>query len=118
MDQTAKAPTDDTSVFFIGEPGLVAMAVCVPAVMTHEQIAAEVNAKSPTGITSRWTVTEHADLNADDIPVGLEELQGVLEPIPLLGCEQLDSLFLQILEALLVVCAYLQPRRPCFPGRL
>jgi hypothetical protein len=68
MDQTAKAPTDDTSVFFIGEPGLVAMAVCAPAALTRDQIAAEVNAKSPTGISSPWTVTEHADL-PDDVPV-------------------------------------------------
>ena len=70
MDQTAKPPTDDSSVFFIGSPGLVTMAVCAPGAMTHEQIAAEVNAKSPTGIASGWTVTEHADLaDADDVPV-------------------------------------------------
>jgi hypothetical protein len=67
--KTPKAPADSTSVFFIGEPGLAAMAVCAPVAMTHEQIAAEVNAKSPTGITSRWTVTEHADLDTDDVPV-------------------------------------------------
>jgi hypothetical protein len=70
MDQTAKPPTDDSSVFFIGSPGLVAMAVCAPAAMTREQIADEVNTKSPTGITSRWTVTDHADLaDAADVPV-------------------------------------------------
>ena len=68
MDQTAKAPTDDTSVFFIGEPGLVSMAVCVPAALTREQIAAEVNAKSPTGISSGWTVSDAADLTDYDGP--------------------------------------------------
>ncbi len=68
MDQAAKAPTDDISVFFIGEPGLVAMAVCVPAALTHDQIAAEVNIKSPTGITSPWTVTDAADLTDYDGP--------------------------------------------------
>jgi hypothetical protein len=68
MDQTAKPPADDNSVFFIGEPGLVAMAVCAPVALTREQVAAEVNAKSPTGISSPWTVTDAADLTDYDGP--------------------------------------------------
>ena len=67
MDQDPKPPADDSSVFFIGEPGLVSMAVCAPAELTLEQIAAAVNAKSPTGIDSTWTVTAKADL-PDDVP--------------------------------------------------
>ena len=65
MDQTRKPPTDDSSVFFIGEPGLVVLAVCAPATMTRAQIAAEVNAKNPTGISSPWTVTDQANLPDD-----------------------------------------------------
>ena len=68
MDQTAKPPADDSSVFFIGEPGLVALAVCAPAALTREQIAAEVNTKNPTGISSPWAVTEAADLADYDGP--------------------------------------------------
>jgi hypothetical protein len=68
MDQTAKPPADDTSVFFIGSPGLVAVAVCAPAALTAEQIEAEVNAKSPTGISSPWTVTGADDLHDYDGP--------------------------------------------------
>ena len=66
MDQTPKPPANDTDVFFIGGPGLVSMAVCAPAVLTREQIAAEANAKNPTGISSGWAVTDEADL-PDDI---------------------------------------------------
>ena len=58
MDQTAKAPADDSSVFFIGGPGLCAVAVCVPAALTRDEIADAVNAKSPTGISSPWTVAD------------------------------------------------------------
>jgi hypothetical protein len=68
VDQAAKAPDDDASVFFIGEPGLAAMAVCAPAAMARDQIAAEVNAKNPTGIGSPWTVTDVADLTDYDGP--------------------------------------------------
>jgi hypothetical protein len=68
MDQAAKAPTDNTSVFFIGEPGLAAMAVCAPAALTRDQIATAVNVKNPTGITSPWTVTDAADLTDYDGP--------------------------------------------------
>lgn len=67
MNQAAKPPAG-SSVFFIGQPGLVAMAVCAPAVLTREQIGAEVNAKSPTGISSPWTVTDAADLYDYDGP--------------------------------------------------
>jgi hypothetical protein len=35
MDQAAKPPTDDTSVFFIGGPGLVSVTVCAPAALTR-----------------------------------------------------------------------------------
>jgi hypothetical protein len=49
-------------VFFIGSPGLVSRAVCAPAGMGREEIAAEVNARSPTGISSPWTVTGAEDL--------------------------------------------------------
>jgi hypothetical protein len=68
MDQTAKPPTDDSSVFFIGEPGICTMAVCVPAALTREQIAVEANAKNPTGIGSPWAVTDAADLSDYDGP--------------------------------------------------
>jgi hypothetical protein len=68
VDQTAKPPADDSSVYFIGEPGLAAMAVCAPAALTPEQIGAEVNAKSPTGIGSPWTVSDAADLYDYDGP--------------------------------------------------
>lgn len=68
MDQTAKAPTDDTSVFFIGEPGMCAMAVCAPATLSREQIAAEANSKNPTGIGSPWAVADAADLTDYDGP--------------------------------------------------
>ena len=71
MDQTPKPPTDDSSVFFIGTAGLVNMAVCAPATMTHEQIATEVNIKNPTGLAGGWAVVaDKADLpDADDVPV-------------------------------------------------
>jgi hypothetical protein len=72
MDQAAKAPADDSSVFFIGEPGLVAVAVCAPGTLSRERIAAEVNAKSPTGIASPWTVAERADLTDYDGPYPVE----------------------------------------------
>lgn len=68
MDQEAKPPADDNSVYFIGGPGLVSVAVCAPLTMTRDQIAAEVNAKSPTGISSPWTVTDVADLYDYDGP--------------------------------------------------
>jgi hypothetical protein len=68
MNQAAKPPADDSSVFFIGEPGLVAMAVCAPAALTAEQIAAEVNAKNPTGISSPWTVAGADHLTDYDGP--------------------------------------------------
>lgn len=68
MDQTAKPPADDSSVFFIGGLGLVTVAVCAPAALTREQIGAEVNAKSPTGISSPWAVADAADLHDYDGP--------------------------------------------------
>ena len=68
MNQEAKPPADDRSVFFIGGPGLCAVAVCVPAALSREQIAAEVNAKSPTGIASPWTVADAGDLTDYDGP--------------------------------------------------
>ena len=68
MDQTAKPPTDDSSVFFIGEPGICTMAVCVPATLTRDQIAAEANAKTPTGIGSPWAVADAVDLSDYDGP--------------------------------------------------
>jgi hypothetical protein len=68
MDQTRKAPTDDSSVFFIGEPGLVAIFVCAPAALTRDEIAGQVNAKNPTGIGSPWTVAAAADLTDYDGP--------------------------------------------------
>ena len=68
MDQAAKAPADDTSVFFIGNPGLVTMAVCAPAAMTREQIAAEANSKNPAGIAGGWVVSELAGLTDYDGP--------------------------------------------------
>jgi hypothetical protein len=68
VDQAAKAPADDTSVFFIGEPGLVNMAVCAPAALTRDQIAVEVNSKNPTGIPGGWVVSELADLTGYDGP--------------------------------------------------
>jgi hypothetical protein len=66
MDQTPKPPTDDSSVFFTGSPGLVSMAVCAPAGMTREEIVAQVNVKSPTGLVGGWIVTDEGDL-PDDI---------------------------------------------------
>jgi hypothetical protein len=63
MDQTPKPPADDSSVFFIGSPGLVSMFVCAPAAMSREDIAAEVNAKSPTGIAGGWVVADESDLS-------------------------------------------------------
>ncbi len=68
MNQTAKPPTDDSSVFFIGEPGIVAMAVCAPAALTRKQVGAEVNAKNPTGIGSPWAVADATELTDYDGP--------------------------------------------------
>lgn len=63
MAQTSKPPDDDGSVFIIGEPGLAVMAVCAPAAMTREQIAAELNAET-TGIFGAWAVTDDPALLA------------------------------------------------------
>jgi hypothetical protein len=63
VNQERKPPTDDSSVFFLGEPGLVSMFVCAPAVMSREDIAAEVNAKSPTGLSGGWVVADESDLS-------------------------------------------------------
>lgn len=38
--------------------GLCACSVCAPAGMPREEVEAAVNAQSPTGIESRWTVAD------------------------------------------------------------
>lgn len=38
--------------------GLCACSVCVPADWTKEQIESEANRKSPTGISSKWGISE------------------------------------------------------------
>lgn len=38
--------------------GVVHLSVCVPAEMTREAIAQEVNSRYPTGISSQWEISE------------------------------------------------------------
>ena len=38
--------------------GLVCCSVCAPSDMTKEQVIAEVNRRSPTGISSKWDIVD------------------------------------------------------------
>lgn len=48
---------DDVVIY---SAGLVHCSVCVPAGMEREVIVAELNQLSPTGISSRWEISEES----------------------------------------------------------
>jgi hypothetical protein len=48
--------------------GFVSMSVCVPKGMTKEEIECEANFQHPTGISSRWKISEHKHF-ADGSPI-------------------------------------------------
>ena len=47
--ETARPPGDDTTVYSLGQ-SLVAFAVCAPAAMDAEQVAAQAGLMNPTGV--------------------------------------------------------------------
>lgn len=50
-----KIAFEDTTVISCG---IICLSLCVPAGLTHEQIAYIANAKMPTGISSQWAISD------------------------------------------------------------
>jgi hypothetical protein len=61
------AQPDATTVYLWGLT-LVHVCCCAPATLTGEEVAAAVNAKEPTGITSGWQVDTSPDPAGDGAP--------------------------------------------------
>lgn len=59
--QTAKLDPDE--MMFIVPPGVVAMSVCCPRVWSRDTVERVANAKTPTGIKSRWAIVEECFSN-------------------------------------------------------
>ncbi len=54
-----------TDVIIYGQ-GFIFTSACAPANLTADEVAAAVNAKSPTGISSAWLVSENPTFNGGE----------------------------------------------------
>jgi hypothetical protein len=68
MDQTPKPPANAEDMYFIGEPGLVAMYMCAPAGANRADIEAKANAENPTGIGSGWVISPETEIAGGSHP--------------------------------------------------
>ena len=53
--------------------GVCSASVCVPKDMEHDEIERQVNAQSPTGIESRWQISEDKFADGSDNPCPCSE---------------------------------------------
>lgn len=58
---------------YIGSPGIVALSVCAPKDVARERVEEWANTESPTGISSRWAISDDAfaDGSANPCPCDL-----------------------------------------------